>query len=117
MRCLQRWYLCKQCWCLELRNIKLSRLLDESLWVLVWYAGAPNDGKLSARRIFYQVVLSYLAEGSLEQAILASDDLRKEDEGSSGRAAGGSAQPKGGPSAEAVHARYGVTTTNCSTFI
>ena len=66
--------------CLELRNVKLSKLLDESLWVLVWYAGAPNDGKLPARKVFYQVVLSFLAEGSLDQAILASDDLRKEAE-------------------------------------
>ena len=65
--------------CLELRGVKLSRLLDEALWVLVWFAGSPNDGKLSARKVFYQIVLSFLAESSLEQAIIKSDDLREEE--------------------------------------
>ena len=50
--------------CLELRDVDRGRLLDEALWVIVSYAGAANDGKLSARRIFYQVVLSYLSERS-----------------------------------------------------
>jgi nucleoredoxin len=65
--------------CLELRGVKRTRLLDEALWVVIWFAGHGTGGdqvKLGPRQLFYQVVLSFLAEDSLEQAILKSDDLR-----------------------------------------
>ena len=66
--------------CLELRAVPLARLLDEALWTVIWFAGsAQQDAKLSPAQIFYQLVLSFLAEDSLEQATLKADALRKAD--------------------------------------
>ena len=64
--------------CLELRGVLRSRLLDEALWAFVWFAGSvcQHDGKLSPSRVFYHVVLSFLVDSPLEQALLRSDELR-----------------------------------------
>ena len=59
---------------LELRDVRLDRIKDEAFWAVAWYAAtADGSGKLSPHKIFYQLLLSFLAEDSLEQAILRDD--------------------------------------------
>ena len=64
--------------CLELREVARTKLLDEALWAVVWFAGAGagDDGKLSAQQIFYQVALAFLTDEPLDRAIRRSDALR-----------------------------------------
>ena len=41
-------------------------------------ASCQGDGKLAPAEVFYQVVLSFLADDSLEQAMIKSDELKAE---------------------------------------
>ena len=67
---------------LELRNVSIDKLKDEALWTVIWFAGAgcATDGKLQPAEVFYQICLSYLANDSLTQGIIASDELREADD-------------------------------------
>ena len=60
--------------CLELRRVKHSRLLDGAFWMVLWYAAraamsGSNDLRIAPQAIVYQVLLSFLAEESLETAM------------------------------------------------
>ena len=55
--------------CLELRAISFERLQDEAFWgVLCYTATAGSDGRLKPRELLYELLLSFLAENSLDQA-------------------------------------------------
>jgi hypothetical protein len=49
--------------CLEIRGVPLSKLLDEALWCVIWFAGSTcqGDGKLTPAKVFYQLALSFLS--------------------------------------------------------
>ena len=47
----------------------MSRLGDEAFWAVMWFAAtAEPGGRLSPLKIFYQLLLSFVADDSLEQA-------------------------------------------------
>ena len=66
--------------CLELRAVSFERLQDEAFWgVLCFTATAGTDGRWKPREMLYELLLSFLAQNSLEQAMIASDEIAAND--------------------------------------
>ena len=64
--------------CLSLRKISLSRLLDGAFWSVLWFSvqGSSDDPRVrySPITMLYQILLSFLAEDSLEGAMARSEE-------------------------------------------
>ena len=61
--------------CLSLNDVQISKVKDEAFWAVLWFAATSTEaGRLSPVKMFYQVLLSFLTDASLEQAMLLSED-------------------------------------------
>lgn len=59
--------------CLTLERVEFKRLTDEAFWAVLWFTSTSDDtGKLSPLQMFYGLLLSFLCDDSLEQAMLRS---------------------------------------------
>ena len=59
--------------CLTLKRVRLKRLLDEAFWAVLWFTATSDEsGRLSPLQMLYGLLLSFLCEDSLEQAMLRS---------------------------------------------
>ena len=59
---------------LEIRDVSIAKLQDEAFWGVLWFAALSDDGgKLSALQLLYELALSFLADASLDQAMIHTD--------------------------------------------
>ena len=60
--------------CLTLTQIDFKKLSDEAFWAVLWFAATSDaGGQVSPIKMLYGLLLSFLAEASLEQAMLRTE--------------------------------------------